>query len=155
MPAKPSSNHYVAIVDDDESVCRALGRLLRAVGYQSVTYPSAEAFLDDVKRPQFDCLVLDVQLQGMSGLELSSRLAAVNDTTPVVFITAHDEPKERARVEAAGCAGYFRKTDRCAEVLDVIDRIIHPIQPGSTPDSDSNQSNHSVTAPNSMPPKEK
>lgn len=126
MLGRPFSTHYVAIVDDDESVCRSLGRLLRAVGYQPVTYPSAEAFLDDSKRPRFDCLVLDVQLEGISGLELSHRLAAVNDATPVVFITARDEPAERAMVLAAGCAGYFRKTDPCAEVLEVIDRIINP-----------------------------
>lgn len=126
MLGSPFSNHYMAIVDDDESVCRSLSRLLRAVGYPSATYPSAEAILDHVKRPQFDCLGLNVRLLRTSGLELSNRLAAVNDTTPVVFITAQDEPEERAMVEAVGCADYFRKTDPCAEVLDVIDRIINP-----------------------------
>ena len=55
---------YVAVVDDDESVCRALSRLLRAEGIQPVSYLSAEAFLADTKRPQFDCLVLDIQLGG-------------------------------------------------------------------------------------------
>jgi FixJ family two-component response regulator len=111
---------YVAIVDDDESVCRSFGRLLRTAGYQTVTYPSAEAFLGDNKRPQFDCLVLDLQLPGISGLELSHRLASVNDPTPIVFITAQDDPEERASVEAAGCAGYFRKTDSGSEILNLI-----------------------------------
>jgi FixJ family two-component response regulator len=115
---------YVAIVDDDESVCRSLSRLLRAAHLQAVTYPSAEAFLADTKHPKFDCLVLDIQLGGMTGLELSERLSAVNDDTPVIFITAHDEPEVRAEAEALGCAGYFRKTDSGAEVLAGIRRAI-------------------------------
>ena len=85
-----TGNIYIAVVDDDESICRSMSRLLRAAQLQPVTYSSAEAFLADTKRPKFDCLVLDIQLQGMSGLDLSRRLAAVNDATPVVFITAHD-----------------------------------------------------------------
>jgi DNA-binding NarL/FixJ family response regulator len=68
--------------------------------------------------------VLDIQLNGMSGLDLRQRLAAVQDVTPVVFITAHDDPAVRAQAEAAGCAGYFRKTDSAAEVLAAIRRAI-------------------------------
>ena len=102
---------YVAVVDDDESLCRSFSRLLRTAGFQPVTYASAEALLEDAKRPRFDCLVLDIQLEGMSGVELSRRLAAVKDTTPVIFITAHDEPEVRSQALATGCAGYFRKND--------------------------------------------
>ena len=111
---------YVAVVDDDESACRSFGRLLRAAGFQPITYPSAEAFLGDTKRPRFDCLVLDIQLGGMSGLKLSQALAAVKDTTPVVFITAHDDPEVRTDAEASGCAGYFRKTDPGQLVLEAV-----------------------------------
>jgi FixJ family two-component response regulator len=113
---------YVAVVDDDESLCRSFGRLLRTSGFQPVTYASAEALLHDAKRPQFDCLVLDIQLEGMSGLELRRRLAAINDSTPVVFITAHDDPEVRAEALATGCAGYFRKTDSGADVVAAIRR---------------------------------
>jgi FixJ family two-component response regulator len=115
-----SQNMYVAVVDDDESVCRSFGRLLRTAGFQPVTYASAEAFLEDLKRPRFDCLVLDIQLEGMSGLELSHRLAAIKDATPVVFITAHDSAEVRAEAESSGCVAYFRKTDPGAVVLDAI-----------------------------------
>lgn len=114
---------YVAVVDDDEDVCRSLGRLLRAAGMQPVTYPSAEAFLADSKHPAFDCLVLDVQLGGMSGLELGEHLAAAGGHAPFICITAHDEPDVRARANAAGCAAFFRKTDSGAEVLDAIRRL--------------------------------
>ena len=122
----PGERLYVAVVDDDESVCRSFGRLLRTAGFQPVTYPSAELFLEDTKRPRFDCLVLDVQLEGMSGLELRDRLSAVKDSTPVIFITAHDNPTVRAEAEAAACAGYFRKTDSGALVLEAITRAVKP-----------------------------
>ena len=117
-----TQNIYVAVVDDDESICTSLSRLLRAAQFQAITYASAEAFLADTKHPKFDCLVLDIQLEGMSGLELRNRLYAVNDGTPVVFITAHDDPEVRAQVEASGCAGYFRKTDSGTAVLEAIRR---------------------------------
>jgi FixJ family two-component response regulator len=74
----------VAVVDDDESLNRSLARLLRASGIHPVTYLSAESFLDDAKRPEFDCLILDIQLGGISGIELCERLAATGSTTPVV-----------------------------------------------------------------------
>ncbi len=117
-------NIYIAVIDDDESLCRSMSRLLRAAHLQPITYPSAEVFLADTKRPKFDCLVLDIQLKGMSGLDLSQRLAAVKDATPFVFITAHDDPAVRAQAEASGCAGYFRKTDSGADVLAAIRRVI-------------------------------
>jgi FixJ family two-component response regulator len=117
-----SQNIYVAVVDDDESVCRSLSRLLRAAHFQPITYASAEEFLADTKHPKFDCLVLDIQLEGMSGLELRKRLYAVKDCTPVVFITAHNGPEVCAQVEASGCAGFLRKSDSGADVLAAIRR---------------------------------
>jgi FixJ family two-component response regulator len=117
---------YIAVIDDDGSLCRSMSRLLRAVHFQPVTYPSGEAFLEDTKRPKFDCLLLDIQLKGMSGLDLRRRLSAVKYDTPVIFITAHDDPQVREQAEASGCAGYFRKTDSGADVLAAIRRVIGP-----------------------------
>jgi FixJ family two-component response regulator len=117
-------NIYIAVIDDDESLCRSMSRLLRAAHLQPITYPSAEAFLTDTKRPKFDCLLLDIQLQGMTGLELKQRLAMEKDATPVVFITAHDDPEVQAQAEASNCAGYFRKTDSGPDVLAAIHRVI-------------------------------
>ncbi len=113
---------YVGIVDDDEHFSRALGRLLRAAGIQSITYASAEAFLADTKHPQFDCLVLDVQLGGMTGIELGRRIVADGPHAPFIYLTAHDDPDVRAGAEAIGCAAFFRKTDSGADVLDAIRR---------------------------------
>jgi FixJ family two-component response regulator len=115
---------YVAVVDDDQSVCRSFARLLRAAGIQPITYESAEALLADSKRPQFDCMVFDVQLGGMSGIELANALArAVGPRPPIIFITAHDDPETRASAEATGCSAYFRKNDSGADVLDAIRRL--------------------------------
>lgn len=113
----------VAVVDDDESLCRSLGRFLRATGIQSVAYVSAEAFLADVEQTSYDCLVLDVQLGGISGIELQRQLAARGSKTPVIFITAHDDTQSRADAEAAGCAAYFRKIDPGTQVLAAIRRV--------------------------------
>ena len=84
---------------------------------------SAEAYLADATRRRFDCLVLDIQLGGMSGLELGKRIAGEAGGVPFIYITAFDDPEARAEAEAVGCAGYFRKTDSGAEILEAIDRI--------------------------------
>jgi FixJ family two-component response regulator len=114
---------YVAVVDDDDNFCRSLSRLLRAAGMQSITYASAEAFLADTKHPRFDCLVLDVNLGGMSGIELGRRLVDAGRYAPFICITSHDDPGVREDAEAAGCSAFLRKTD--AGVLDVIRRVAH------------------------------
>ena len=115
---------YVAVVDDDESQCRSFGRLLRAAGMQPVTYASAEDFLADLKHPQFDCLVLDIQFPGMSGIELQKRLAAVGSRIPVIFLTAHDEPELRQEALVVGGAAFFRKTETGAVILAAIREVI-------------------------------
>jgi FixJ family two-component response regulator len=117
---------YVAVVDDDENAGRALGRLLRAEGFQPVCYLSAEAFLADTARPVFACLVFDVQLGGISGIELHRQLVASGSSTPVVYITAHDEPQTREQAEAAGCAAYFRKTAPGRDVVQAIRCAANP-----------------------------
>lgn len=105
-----SGHIYVAVVDDDENLCRSFARLLRAAGMRPITYASAEAFLADKKRPRFDCLVLDIQLTGMSGLELQKQTRGHGHDRPR-YLHHRACPQARAQAHAAGCAGYFRKTD--------------------------------------------
>lgn len=100
---------HVAVVDDDDSFSRAIGRLLRAAGIESSVYSSAEAFLHDTTHAPADCLVLDIQLGGMSGLDLCHHLTAHGTTTPVILVTAHDEPNVREEAQKVGCSAYFRK----------------------------------------------
>jgi FixJ family two-component response regulator len=111
----------VAVIDDDESQRRALARLLRAAGMQSTAYASAEElFRSDLKQSQFHCLVVDIQLPGMSGIELRDPLAAEGVATPVLFLTAYDDPKVRERALAGPSVGYFRKTACGSEILEAI-----------------------------------
>jgi FixJ family two-component response regulator len=91
---------------------------------QSVAYASAEAFLADPDRSRFDCLVVDIQLSGMSGIELSQSLTASGSTTPVIFSTAHHRPEIRDLAMQQHCAAYLRKADSGESVLAAINRAI-------------------------------
>ena len=99
----------VAVVDDDASVRRGLERLLRSAGLSVVTFASAEQFLALCRREVLSCLILDVHLGGMSGLELLARLNVADSTVPVILITAHDDPQTSDAIEQSGAAGYLRK----------------------------------------------
>ena len=106
MDEKPLT---VLVVDDDESVRRALKRLLRSNGFQVVTFESAEDFLQSGLVQGTLCLILDIRLPGISGLELYDNLASSGVTYPVIFMTAHDNPQWQEMAEKAGAVGYLRK----------------------------------------------
>ena len=99
----------IAVVDDDESFASALERLFRASGFEVRTYCSAESFLAAPPVPRPDCLVLDVHLGGMSGLDVQRQLRTAGDMAPIIFVTAHDAPGVREEAEQAGVSGYFIK----------------------------------------------
>jgi FixJ family two-component response regulator len=105
------TNIHAAIVDDDASLCKALSRLLTAAGIASTIYSSAEAFLTDGVIREPDCLILDIQLGGMSGVELQRSLRATHRDIPIIFITAHDQPEAREEALRGGCLAYLRKND--------------------------------------------
>ncbi len=115
---------YVAVIDDDPALCRSFNRLLRAAGFQAVSYDSAEMFLADARRPQFACLVLDIQMGGISGLELHRQLTSLGSAIPVIYLTAVEDPAVHDAALALGCAGYFRKTDPGQTVLDAIRQTV-------------------------------
>ena len=110
----------VAVVDDDESFSRAIERLLRAAGFEPFVCVSAEAFLENPRHAAPDCLVLDIHLGGMSGLDLCRRLAALGRNAPVIFVTAHDEPEAREEARRAGGMAYFCKPVPGKLLLDAI-----------------------------------
>jgi nucleotide-binding universal stress UspA family protein/CheY-like chemotaxis protein len=126
------TRRYIAIIDDDESMCRSLSRLLQQSGFQSLSFLSAEEFLADPVRDHFACLLVDIQLAGMSGLELHRELIARGRRTPVIFITAHDDPAARAEAQGNGCAAFFRKTDPGPEII----LAIHRATAGAASDED-------------------
>ena len=113
---------YVAIVDDDESMCRSMSRLLEQAGFHPISFSSAEEYLADPVRMQFACLVVDIQLGGMSGIELHRNLMSQGVRTPVIYVTAYDDPIARADALDSGCAGFFRKTDPGADIIASIRR---------------------------------
>ena len=118
-----TARRYIAVVDDDASLCRSLARLLQLSGFQAITFESAEQFLADPLRPHFGCLLVDVQLGGMTGIEMHEKLIEEGNRTPVIYITAYDDPRALADATRLGCAGYFRKTDAGQEILDAVRKV--------------------------------
>ena len=110
----------IAIVDDDEPLREALGSVLKAAGFVTDTFASAEEFLDSPQRSKTICLILDVRLPGMSGIELQRRLLDANSAVPIIFVTAHGDGTLRDLVMKAGAAGYLNKPVRSETLLKKI-----------------------------------
>lgn len=114
----------IAIIDDDASICKALNRLVRSARMDAETFSSAKEFLDEGENHQPDCIILDVQMPGMTGLELSSQLALRKSRIPVIFITAHDAPEERDAAAASGAVAYLTKPMNDQALLDAIGQAL-------------------------------
>ncbi|QHI96706.1 response regulator [Xylophilus rhododendri] len=99
----------ISIVDDDRSVRLALCTLLRSVGLQARAWASGEEFLQSGLDEDVACLIVDLRMRGMSGLELQRRLAQAGRTIPVIFISAHGDEDARQRAQAAGAIGFLGK----------------------------------------------
>jgi FixJ family two-component response regulator len=110
----------VMIVDDDESVRRAARRLIRSYGYAVETFVSADDFLASGRLSETACLVLDVQMPGLNGLELQSRLVAEGHQVSIIFITAFDDENARAQALKAGALSYLVKPFEEADLLNSI-----------------------------------
>ncbi|HWA50236.1 MAG TPA: response regulator [Dongiaceae bacterium] len=119
-----SMRHRIAVIDDDHSVRKALQRLLRSVNLEADAYGSGQEFLDALGAAKPDCLVLDLQMPEMNGLELQLHLAETGIRLPVVVITGHDEPGMRAQCMAAGASTYLRKPLDDQVLLEAIRRAI-------------------------------
>ena len=113
------SHLSVAVVDDDECFCRSVSRWLHASAFVAAIYRSAEDFLEDPYNGRFACLLVDIELGGMSGLEMQRELVAQGSCAPVIFITALDDPTAIAEAERSGCA-FLRKT---VDGLDLMETI--------------------------------
>ena len=107
--ANVSKVPVIAIVDDDESFRRATTSFVRSLGYGTAAFDSAEAFLKSDRIDGADCLITDVQMPGMTGIELQGRLIAQGHRLPIIFITAFPEMKVRAQALAGGAVGFLSK----------------------------------------------
>ena len=110
----------IAIIDDDESVRKALGRLLRAENLDADIFASGQEFLGSLASACPDCIILDVHMPGMNGLDLQRQIAEDGLRVPIVVITGHDEPQTRTRCLTAGAAAYLRKPLEVEALLSAI-----------------------------------
>ena len=117
----------IAVVDDEESVRKSLRRLLVASELDATVYASGQEFLESLGARQPDCLVLDLQMPGLTGLEVQRALAGARVRFPTIIITAHDEPETRARCLAAGAVAYLCKPLHDEFLLDAITTAVGPI----------------------------
>jgi FixJ family two-component response regulator len=134
------SKPLIAIVDDDQSVCRALKRLVRSLGMNAETFASGQEFLDLLEAmPSFhvDCVVVDVQMPGLNGLEVQERLARSGNPLPVIFITAHDEIGVRQKALAGGAVAFLRKPFNDELFIKTLREAFKRITNGKTPARDT------------------
>ena len=120
----PTRQKIVAIVEDDPNMLRAATDLLDAHGFATVAFPSAEDFLARGIAKGVDCLLLDVDLGGMSGIDLRRRLRASGCALPIIFMTAIDDEAIERQARASGCAAYLRKPFPPGALIDAIRKAV-------------------------------
>jgi FixJ family two-component response regulator len=118
------SEPTVFVVDDDPSVCRSIERLVRSRGFRVETFASARAFLDAARVEGPACLVLDVRLPDLSGLDLQQELARVEVTMPIIFITGHGNIPMTVRAMKAGAVEFLTKPFRSRDLLEAVHAAI-------------------------------
>jgi FixJ family two-component response regulator len=113
----------IAVVEDDPSMLQGLNRLLLAHGFRVQTFASAELFLEGIAKCEMDCLLLDIHLDGISGIDLQRQLTSSGTDLPVIFMTALDDEATRQAAFDAGCIAYLRKPFLAKLLVDAINRI--------------------------------
>jgi FixJ family two-component response regulator len=113
----------VAVIEDDDAARSALGRLLQVGGFETALFDSAETFIASAASARWLCLIVDVQLAGMSGIDLQQRLRSQGCQLPVIVITANRASIVRERAEQAGCAGFFCKPFSGTAILGLLGSI--------------------------------
>ena len=108
MPGVP----LISIVDDDDAVRNSLDDLIRSIGFRTQGFPSAEAFLSSNHARDTACLILDVRMPGMNGIDLQRQIVAANWRIPIIFITSHADDDARARALEAGAVAFLYKPFR-------------------------------------------
>jgi FixJ family two-component response regulator len=114
----------ISVVDDDTSFRRATARLIHSLGHAVASFGSAEEFLASGRVDETACLVSDVKMPGMTGIELQSRLRQQGCRLPVIFITAHPDANQKSRALASGAVGFLNKPFRDDELISCLDRAL-------------------------------
>ena len=118
--ARERQEKMVAVVDDDESFRGALQRLLKSAGLSVQSFGSAEAFLDSGQQHETGCLISDIRMSGMSGLELQSKLNSDHCPIPTIFITAHGDEKMRLQAMRGGAVKFLAKPFEGETLLEAV-----------------------------------
>ena len=122
----------IGIVDDDESVRDSISSLLRSAGYKTESFESAEAYLNSDRASEPNCLLLDVRMPGLSGLQLQSELNHQKVSIPVIFITAHPDEQVRERALSEGAVAVLGKPFNDEVLLGAIDSAVGSKGPSAT-----------------------
>lgn len=117
---------FVAVVENDQAMLTALGRLLRASGYAAQLYPSAERYLQRAEKNRVACLILDIDLGGLSGIELQQMLVDAGNAPPIVFVTSHTQDRFETAAQELGCLAYLRKPVDSGDLLRALELAVHP-----------------------------
>ena len=107
-------------MDDDESMREALESLLRSAGFEAEVFASAEALLSSNRLSEVECLIVDVRMPGMTGLQLQRRLVSTGSRIPIILITAHGDDAARAQALGAGATAFLRKPFSEQALLDAV-----------------------------------
>ncbi|WP_176084771.1 response regulator [Martelella sp. HB161492] len=114
----------IAIVDDDLAIREALDDLVKSLGYESCLFASAEAFLGFQPRASVDCMVVDVKMPGLSGLELQSRLNQERDRPPMIFMTSYHDERTRTAALEGGAIAFLGKPVDLTVLISFIEKAI-------------------------------
>ena len=112
--------NLISVIDDDASMCKMLTRMIRSIGLNVAAFTSAEEFLSSGCLAGSACLILDVDLPGMSGIDLQQQLNASSQHIPIIFISGQSDEQTRKRALKAGAAGFFKKPFSIDSLLDTI-----------------------------------
>ena len=119
-----STIQFISIVDDDEAVREGIERLMQSHGYNARTFASAEEFLNSGEIHDTSCLITDLQMPGLSGIDLQDRLIAQGHRFPIIFITAYPEESVRARAMKAGAVGFLSKPFNVEHLVGFIGKAL-------------------------------
>jgi len=118
----PSS--FIAVVDDDLRILESLESLLEAAGYIAAVFPSAEAFLQSSVMETASCLITDVRMPSINGLDLQWRMKSLRPDLPIIFMTAHNDDEAERRAIGEGAAGFLHKTFSASDFLVAVRRAL-------------------------------
>ena len=146
-----SSSGVISVVDDNEPVRAATKALLRSSGYEVETFASAELFLQSGALRKTACLILDVQMPGIDGLELQRRLNEARSHIPIIFISAHDGSANRHKAMGAGAVNFFCKPFDVKVFLAAIGSVVSPSPIAVARPSSFEETSHNVSSTYSQP----